>query len=158
MARGGHNKKPSNLKVIQGTARADRMPANEPRPTEIAAPKPPAGMDRYAKRAWVRLTPILERLGLLTESDLETFTALCHAWGRYERALRRLKQVEKRADVFDDLDTIRRAEVSVEKAESSFRLLATEFGLSPASRSRLSVETQGDEDESILGQLWRQAN
>lgn len=150
MPKGGcHNKKPTKLKVLQGTARKDRMPANEPQPTPIA-PEMPKGLDRYAKQCWQRNVPILERLGLLTEADMEMFISYCQAWSRYCHANKRLKKVLKEAD---DIEVIRRAEVSVEKAEHSVRLLANEFGLSPASRSRLSVEVKNDE-EGILEKIW----
>ncbi len=194
MPRGGQNRKPSNLKLVQGTFRPDRASGDEPKPRPLV-PDPPPGMDYYALRAWRRLAPILERLGLLTEADTEMFISLCDAWGRLERARRRLKMVlrapiieemvegQASSDVLhvketiedgkvvgketvrtraipvgraahgkamvisaDRLALIRAAEISVERAEFSFRQLATEFGLSPASRSRLEVEMPGATD------------
>lgn len=152
MPRGGHNRKPTRLKVIQGTARADRMPANEPKPVPVA-PEMPKDLDRYGKQAWRRLAPILERLGLLTEADLETFVAYCEAYSRYVRAVQRYRKVVKQVDPIEGIDIIRRAELSVEKAEHSLRLLGIEFGLSPAARSRLSVEMKDDAD-GVLSELW----
>ena len=49
---------------------------------------------------------------------------------------------------------VRLAEISVEKGEQSFRLLANEFGLSPAARNRLRyhlpMPNEDDEFEDFL--------
>lgn len=195
MARGGRNAKPTHLKLVQGTYRSDRAPEDEVKPPPVVELRPPSGMDRYALRAWRRLAPLLQRLGLLTEVDLEMFISLCDVWGRLERARHRLKLVlrapiveemvegQASSDVLrvketiedgkvvgketvrlraipvgrpghgtvmvisaDRLALFRQAEISVERAEFSFRQLAVEFGLSPASRSRLDVEIPGKSD------------
>ena len=158
MPKGGHNKKPSNLKVLHGTDQPCRTNENEPKPKSATVGKAPSGMDTYARKAWERLVPVLEPLEMLTEADIETFTILCNAYGRYERSIRRLKKVEKQVDHLEDIDVIRKAEVSVEKAEQAYRMLAIEFGLSPASRSRISVGTKAKEAETILDALWKDAN
>lgn len=207
MPRGGHNAKPTKLKVIEGTFRSHRAPKNEVAPQPII-PKPPASIDRYARHAWHRLSPILKRLGLLTEADAEMFFALCEAWGRWERARRRLTLVLRSMNVeesaspgppspsadvlrvkqklegdkvvseervrtrdfalgrrtlgkqihgvrkdhpavmsLEQLTLIRTAEISVERAEFSFRQLSAEFGLTPAARSRLDVYAPPPENE-----------
>lgn len=154
MPKGGHNKKPTALKVIHGTARADRLKANEPKPTPIA-PDPPSWLDRTAKAIWRKYAPMLERLGLLTEADGESLAAYCQAVSRYMAAVKRLKKVARESP--DDIELIRKAEVSVEKAEHSMRLLANEFGLTPAARSRIDVPPEAAKDgESILEKIWQQ--
>lgn len=154
MPRGGHNRKPTKLHVLQGTDQPSRTNPNEPKPKPVTVVKVPPGMTPGARKAWKRLAPILERLELLTESDIETFTALCQAWGRYENAVKRLKKIEHVADPMEEIDIIRKAEVSVERAEHAFRLYGQEFGLSPASRARLQVSPGKKDDESILDRLW----
>jgi len=142
MPRGGpRSNKPTSLKVLHGTARPDRINGDEPKPQPIAGDKP-ASMDYYAEKAWDYLAPKLEKLGVLTEIDGPLFALFCEAYGRWERARRRLQAAMKTGDN----DKIRQAEVSVEKAEQSARLLAGEFGIGAAARSRLSVETEQEED------------
>jgi P27 family predicted phage terminase small subunit len=151
----GAPRKPSHLKVVQGTFRPDRTPEHEPKPAPVMDLSPPAEVLGHARKIWTRLAPLLSRLGLLTEADSEQFAALCNAWGRYQLARRRLKVVLKTTKVKGASNTlakrlalIRTAEVSVERAEFAFRTLAVEFGLSPASRSRLNVQVPGsDHDE-----------
>ncbi len=151
MPKGVHNKKPTALKVLRGTARPDRLPANEPKPRPVA-PEMPTGLDYYSKQAWKRNAPVLERLGLLTEADADIFYAYCHAFSRYVQANRRLKQIIKIAD--NNIKVVRQAEVSVENAEHSLRLLANEFGLTPAARGRLNVPEVKSNEETILQKLW----
>ncbi len=139
----GRRPKPTHLKLIAGTFRPDRSRADEPKPRPLLTLDPPRGLDRYARTAWRRLAPLLQRLGLLTEADTFTFTALCQAWARYVRAQQRAKTILARPmEVTQEhLDLVRRVEISAEKSEHAFRLFAVEFGLSPSSRTRLGVET-----------------
>lgn len=155
---GVRHRKPTNLKVLQGTARPERMPENEPRPAPIA-PRMPLGLEPTARRTWRRLSPILEKVGLLTVADREQFAALCQAWARYDVASARLRRTleleaagQEAREVWGPVEQhemagrIRTAEVSVERAELCFRLLANEFGLSPAARSRLNVQPPASEE------------
>ena len=142
MPRGGpRSNKPTSLKVLHGTARPDRVNENEPKPRPVSGEKP-AAMDYYAEKAWDYLAPKLEKLGVLTEIDTLLFAMFCEAYGRWERSRRRLKDTMKAGDN----DDIRRVEISVEKAEQSVRLLAGEFGIGAAARSRLSVQGEQEED------------
>lgn len=162
---GGHNRKTTRLKVLQGTARPGRLHAGEPMPRPIAPPMP-VGLGPVARRTWRRLAPILERLGLLAETDGERFAALVGAWERYVRASRRLREVETFArarrreraskrggfrpvDLSVEIAQIRAAEVPVERAEHAFRILASEFGLSPLARGRLSISTDEREEDDF---------
>src|SRR5690606_15032073 len=96
MPRGGpHNRKPTALKVLQGTARPDRVKKGEPKPRPIA-PEPPPGLDRFGKEAWRRLAPLLERQGLLTEDDAELFWAFCQTWSQLRKAVRELNKMNPR--------------------------------------------------------------
>ncbi len=154
MPKGGvRRKKPTALKVLQGTARPDRCPANEPKPKPIA-PEPPAWLDRTGKATWRKYAPMLERLGLLTEADGESLAAYCAAVSRYVAATKRLKKVTRENP--DDIEAIRKAEISVEKAEQSMRLLSNEFGLTPASRARINLPPEANDGESILEKIWSQ--
>lgn len=111
----------------------------------------PTGMDPLARVVWKRLAPIFEKFGLLTEVDGQMFEMFCEAWARWQYAKRRLAEVRKRGA---SRKTIRLAEVSVEQAEKSVRLLGNEFGLTPAARSRLNMpmldELEADEFDEFI--------
>ncbi len=150
---------PTRLKVVAGTYRGDRARKDEPTPPPLLRLEPPRGLDRPARLAWRRLAPLLQRLSLLTEVDIFMLEALCSAWARYVGARQRAKLIlaQPMQSTQESFDLIRRVEISVEKAEHAFRLLAVEFGLSPSSRTRLGVEDimalseENDEYERLFG-------
>ncbi len=151
----GRRPKPTHLKVIAGTFRADRSHKDEPKPRPLLRLDPPRGLDRHARTVWRQLAPLLQRLSLLTEADVFLFQSLCQAWARYVRAQQRAKTILARPMKLtqEHLDLVRRVEISAEKGEHAFRLLAVEFGLSPSSRTRLGVEDSNaeiDEFEDFL--------
>ena len=143
-------KKPTSLKVLEGNPGKRPLSQTEPQPEKVAPGMPP-GMDYYAKQKWEELQPKLERLGVLTEIDGDLFEAYCRAYGRYRRANQRLEQLAK-SDIEADW---RKVEISVEKAESSLRLLANEFGLGPASRAKISVGGDGEPEDPMAQVLRR---
>jgi P27 family predicted phage terminase small subunit len=156
MPRGGHSAKPTKLKLIQGTFRPDRAPSKEITPPPVKKIDPPRELDVHAKRYWRTYGPMLRRLGLLTEADLPAFTALCGAWSMHQRAGARLRTVfrSKAALTPERLDFIRKAEVSIERANHTLRQLWSEFGMTPAARSRLDVyappPTEEDDFERFM--------
>ena len=151
MARGGaRNVKPTNLKVLQGTDRPDRVSASEPQPkVAYEIPKPPAHLDRYGKQAWNQLAPELHRLGLLTEVDLIGFALICDAYSQWRRTSAILQKLDPTDEMY------RKVAVSVEKARNDLRLAGNEFGLSPRSRAALSVGGDSKDDDGILGKMWK---
>lgn len=65
-------------------------------------------------------------------------TALCGVYSRWRRATQALLKVQPGHDSYRNLA------LTVEKAEHAMRLMANEFGMSPASRSRLDVSWKDD--------------
>ena len=68
----GRPRKPTALKVVGGTHRADRGSPNEPAPAPIAPgnlPEMPSGLSARGKRAWREAAEIATRMGVLTSAD-----------------------------------------------------------------------------------------
>lgn len=146
MPRGGHNAKPTALKVLEGNLRKDRL-KNEPKPRPIA-PKCPSWLDKEAKKIWRQLAPKLEKQGLLTENDGPLFSAYCEAYSRWKRTTEALRGMDPADPAY------RKVAITAEKALHEMRLIGQEFGLSPASRSRLDLpETEPDDFEQFLN--WK---
>src|SRR5215472_5540966 len=80
---GGRPRKPTALKVLAGTNRADRENPLEPQFT----PAKPGDFDnpfdiateKVAHDEWNRLCPELLRVGLLNVANVQTFVAMCRA-------------------------------------------------------------------------------
>ncbi|MEW6572947.1 MAG: phage terminase small subunit P27 family [Bacillota bacterium] len=158
MPRGGHNRKPTKLKVLTGTARRDRTVKNEPKPQPIA-PKPPSWLPRQAKRFWKEHAGRLERLGLLTEVDGPAF-ALCAV--HYAVAAEAAKALKEQGILVPDPEHPAGEEPALRKHpllsvlrdhSAAFRAYSQLFGLSPSDRGRLDlpqVENEVDQFEEFL--------
>lgn len=141
MGKRGPAPKPTAVKVLHGTFRADRANPNEPKP-EISAPDCPAWLGPIAAEEWRRVVPELEKLGLLAKVDRAALAAYCDAWGVWQRAA----EIVEREGLTVDYETKtgglyvqQRAEVSIaERARKDCVVFAREFGLSPSSRTKVA--------------------
>jgi P27 family predicted phage terminase small subunit len=155
----GPPKKPARLKVIEGNRGKKPIPA-EPQFT-IGTPIRPAGMPPVARNLWALLVAELDRLQLLSLVDGPALAGACVAYAQarwadrrihdYQRALAGKKKGPKKGALLGL--SIQNA-VS-KKAWTQFKSFCTEFGLTPASRSRLAVGLTGKEidleSDALLG-------
>lgn len=140
----GRKPKPTQLKVVQGTARADRLNASEPMP-DAARPAPPPHLSEEARREWDRVVDELFRLGVMTELDRASLAAYCQAYGRWVQAEESLAKFAARDPATKGLmiktqagNAIQNPLVgSANKAMSDMVRFASEFGLTPAGRARV---------------------
>lgn len=143
----GPKAKPSELKLLQGTYRADRAPDNEPKPDKPkTVPDPPTYFDVVAKKEWKRLAPELFKLGLLTLVDLTAFETYCLSYGRLVAATKSMKQAKGMFYEYTNkagaTNYIPRPEIAVIQKESLvIKAFCAEFGLSPAARTRMEAPT-----------------
>lgn len=81
-------RKPTALKVLEGTARKDRVRPDEPQPPalELGDRAPAWIKGPRARRAWHDLAPLLREQGLLTVLDAPALGLLVEAFGDYLEA------------------------------------------------------------------------
>jgi P27 family predicted phage terminase small subunit len=134
-------KKPSFLKVVQGTARADRTNTDEPQP-EIAIPSAPKHLSKEARAEWDRIAPILESMGLIALSDRSSLAMYCQAWGDHVKAE---NMIRKKGMVIETPNGSVQVSPWFSISKNS-KLVAhkflVEFGLTPASRSKVSARKE----------------
>lgn len=167
MGRRGPPPKPTALKVLEGNPGKQKLNDSEPTPPALdAVPKPPARLLKEAKTEWKRLAPTLVGLGLLTEADIPAFTELCQNYGYYlitdkkildlgEQGVTAMQKTPSGYVQQHPLLSLRRQYYEL------WRKGLLDFGLTPASRSRLvvgdipgaSVNTN-DPLESLLNGGW----
>ena len=140
-------RKPTQLKVLQGTARKSRL-TNEPKP-KPAAPKCPDWLSKEAKRKWKELAPKLEKLGLLTELDGEQLAALCTHWSIIQQAA---KDIKERGILIpsarEDGALVKNPALQVLRDNSmAFSKYAGHFGLDPVSRGRINLSDEKEKDD-----------
>src|SRR5579871_538079 len=138
---GGHNRKPSKLKAIEGNPGKRKSNRREPRPRP-GLPERPC-LEGEALAEWNRITPILEKMAVLTTADGAALAAYCKL---HALKLKAESAVEKYGIVFAKVDeagvSVLRKNPAVAIVESTSRLIRSflqEFGLTPASRPKVAA-------------------
>ena len=140
----GRPRKPTVLKLVTGTAQPCRINAKEPKP-QRARPSPPEHISAKARTAWGYVSSLLDRMGVLTESDGLALEGLCEA---YADMLAARQALEDRGEGLTYETTTKiggrmiRSFPEVAMAAEADRRLAYwlgRFGLTPADRSRVSA-------------------
>jgi len=134
----GRRPKPTALKKLQGNPGHRRLNELEPVPAAVAPPCP-AFIQGAARQHWDEVAPELEAMGVLSRIDGPMLAAYCEAFAQWRKALDMLKlgYVLKTASGYPLLSPY----VTVaEKSLRTMRAIASEFGMTPSSRSRLRVE------------------
>lgn len=136
-------RKPSALKLVQGTARADRTNGQEPEPMLLNDLAPPAHLDERSAAVWRDVAPMLRELQLLTVADRIALEMLCDAVAdyRFARATRGDEFVATSGKGSQMLSQWLVAQLaSGNRAEA----IMSRFGMDPVSRSKLMINPQGD--------------
>ena len=150
----GRKPKPTNLKLIAGTDRADRRNDAEPKPAP-ALPAPPAFLSDEAKAEWTRTADQLYQLGILSKIDRAALGAYCQAYGRWEQAERALARMAERHGVTHGMmikttngNAVQNPLLgTANKAMADMMRYAAEFGMTPSARARIKAEPLGEEDD-----------
>lgn len=139
----GRPPKPTAIKVIQGTFRPSREIENPAPELYTKAPKPPKNLTRkdhpIARKEWARIAPELVELGLLSNVDLVALECYCLAYERKHLAEEALGDGLGMTFTTPNGYQQQRPELSI-AAQASKEVLGylVQFGMSPASRSRVS--------------------
>ncbi|MHB0934888.1 MAG: phage terminase small subunit P27 family [Armatimonadota bacterium] len=148
----GRPRKPTHLKVLTGNPGKRKLPENEPAPPPQAKPPgPPAYLkDKTARKEWKRVAPILHAMKVLTLADITALAAYCTAFARWQYAEDKLAAAILIDDLVSETDNgypVQNAYLAIaNKAMEQMHKFMVEFGLSPASRSRVkTVETPKDD-------------
>jgi P27 family predicted phage terminase small subunit len=134
----GRRPKPTRLKVLTGNPGKRPLNAHEPRP-EVAIPECPIELGPVARREWERLTAELAPLRILTHLDRAALAAYCGAyamWAEATQAIQKYGAMIKSPSGYPQQSPY--VAIANRQAEIMMRI-ASEFGFTPASRSRIST-------------------
>jgi len=163
MGRRGPPAKPTKLKLVENTFRQDRGSTNEAQP-EIAMPPVPEDLSDEAKVEWMRISHELYTVGLLSRMDRAALAAYCESWARWRAAEAKLRETglvvttKARFDASGKQigggNIVKNPFYEISCIEREFmKKFLTEFGMTPASRSRINVLTSegghGQEEDDI---------
>lgn len=123
--------KPDELKILDGTWRADRD--GDPSASVVAEGEPscPSWLDGEALAYWREIVPDLVRGGLAKARDSAELAAMCEWWGMYRRLSRSLDRAKpkERHSVL----------VQVAICWDKYHHIAQRFGLTPADRAKMRL-------------------
>lgn len=146
--------KPTKLRELQGNPGKRPLNRKEPRPGAGKMPSAPRWMSLEAKRQWRRLAPKLYAAGLLTEVDGLGLAMLCEAVGQYVEG-KEIVEKEGAIAVSDQGNVYQHPAIGLMKtARAEVLRWAREFGMTPAARSRISVDGDGSEEQSLADLLF----
>lgn len=143
----GRPPKPTELKQLQGNPGKRAINKGEPKP-EAKVPTCPKHLDDEARKEWRRVSKELYTLKLLTVVDRAALAAYCQNWARWVKAEEELAK--------DDVEMVMSTDKGYHhanpwigisnQAQKQMRSFLAEFGMTPASRSRVSVGEEGEAD------------
>lgn len=150
---GGTNRKPTALKKLRGNPGKRKINKREPKPM-AGAPELPAHLSTLAKKAWRRLVPILLAMNVLTIADGDALAGYCTA---IEQWILASAAITKYGILVAELDeTTGTASLKTNPAVRvrsdalrHMRSFESEFGLTPASRSKLQVHADNDKPDAF---------
>ena len=154
MAIRGRTPKPTALKILEGNPGKRPLNDKEPKP-ENKAPKCPSWLEPEAKKEWERMAESMEAMGILTEIDKAAFAGYCQAYARWKEAEEFLS---KHGTIFKTPSGYIQQVPQVSIAQTYLKAMkdfASQFGLTPASRTRIQVATDNSESDDPMLELLR---
>lgn len=140
--------KPSHLKVLTGNPGNRPLNENEPQPAK-GEPVMPDWLTGRAASAWRELVPELARIGLLTVVDGHALAVYCEAWATYVEASERVRREGVLVESYrGGMAKNPAAQIMRDSADLMLKV-GSQFGLSPATRARLTIPDDGSDQDDI---------
>lgn len=154
---GGRPRKPTSQKALGGTLQPSRTNPNEPVP-DVALPLPPDWLSEKARQYWREIGDVLLHMKLTTVADgpaMQLLTETLAEWAEarqevHANGLTYSTTTESGSEIHRPYPQVAIASDAMKRA---LRML-TEFGLTPASRSKVSALGDGPESDP-LGDIMR---
>ena len=130
---------PTALKALKGTARADRLNPDEPIP-DLNIPPVPSHLNEIAKKEYERTSKELLKMGVLSNIDRSALSAYCDYYSRWVQASIEMGDEPLTITTFHG-NVIQNPLLGIQNtAKDQMRKFLIEFGMTPASRSKVSVK------------------
>jgi P27 family predicted phage terminase small subunit len=140
---------PTAIRVATGNPSQRPLPQGEPQATR-GEPTMPTFLSARAQQVWIETVPVLLQLGTLTTADGDALTAYCETYVTWRMAQ---ESIDKDGIIIDSPQG-KRKNPAVNVADSSLKQLRSlmgEFGLTPASRTR--IKSNNPEAQSVFSRL-----
>jgi P27 family predicted phage terminase small subunit len=162
----GRRPLPTAVKKLRGNP--GRRPLNPDEPKlDAKAPAMPPDLPELAVQEWKAIVPLLLRLGVITEIDGKALAAYCFAYARWREAEDLVAQLGGRVvtertyhegECTSERFKRNPADVISSDALKLMKSYLIEFGLTPATRSKLRLEKPKDVEDPLEAYLLKQQN
>ena len=145
----GRRPVPTRIKVLTGNPGKRPLNDHEPRP-EPAIPDCPPQLGPLAREEWNRLTTELSSLGMITALDRSALATYCNAYGLWAEAT---EAIQKYGTMVKSPTgyPIQSPYVSIANRQAEIMMrIASEFGFTPASRSRISAPANDSSQATLF--------
>jgi P27 family predicted phage terminase small subunit len=134
----GRKPKPIRIKLLSGNPGKRPLPEDNVKPPR-ELPRPPAILQGLARKEWWRIGRTLFDAGLLTQIDVPALVAYCQSyatWCEAQQEIRRSCTVIKSSKGQPMLSPFLKV---ANIAWQQWTHILTEFGMTPSSRSRVTI-------------------
>lgn len=146
----GRPRKPTQLKKLAGNPGKRALPRDEPTPT-VRLPSPPRHLSGRARYEWRRLGAQLEQLGLMTTVDLRALELLCVSYDQMRTCQEKVDELGMVVYTPQGYPMTNPWFTNMAKLQAEVAKMLREFGLTPASRSRVqAVKPEAEEDDPVV--------
>lgn len=160
MGKRGPAPEPSILKYIRGNPSKDALNPAEPTPDLLDNLAPPESIadDPAAVKKWHETVPMLRKMRVFTEADIDAWAIYCHAWSKWLEAKAKCRQfgrdnvmMEPDPNRTDGKMRIKWTQphswaVDERSLRGDIRRMQQDFGLNPSSRSQVTIHDSPEED------------
>jgi P27 family predicted phage terminase small subunit len=143
----GRKKKPTKIKELQGTLKAERVVENEMTATLVTEiPNPPNWLTEIGKEEYIKVCNELYQKQMLHKIDMRLIEAYCNAMALHIE-MEMLLRDKGRIQVYrDENGNVKHTQSTpyqtiADKALDKALKIATQFGLTPSARSSISQPT-----------------
>jgi len=141
----GRKPTPTHLRLLKGNPARRPLPEGEPQPDAVV-PEKPDWLNAAAAEEWDRIVPQLLALGLLTDLDRAVLVKYCQAWAAVVELEREIEENGWWVPTGEGGRRRNPAAASLREAWERLQSAASEFGMTPVSRSRLGTTGRAESD------------
>lgn len=154
----GRPRKPTALKVLEGRTKSIPKNHKEPQPTETTPVKPEwVTLDEVANAEWDRVVPELASMKLLTCIDGAALEIYVKAYSRMREAevfMDKAKTtITKASKTSGYLMPLPQVAIAQKYGKICIEIMR-EFGMTPSSRGRMSLPSDGDSGDDDMALLF----
>lgn len=136
---------PTKIKLLRRNPGKRALNANEPKPRSVI-PTCPTHLNAEGRKEWRRITRELAPLGLVSNLDRTALAIYCDAYARWVDATDNIRQFGLIVKAPGGYPMPSPYLPILNKSIEQMRAFIVEFGMTPASRSRVATDMPDEED------------